>query len=142
MRLLTLESQKSQKLAKIATDLFMKSPVDKRNLLKIVDKFLRDKFIYASETIETLISPDYMLSGLEVNGVMVGDCDDISTLHAALLTALGFQVRFVAIRSVREDVNYDHVYIEVKYGEEWTMFDLTLPLGSEIEFFGRVAVQV
>lgn len=122
--------------------LYMKSPTDKRELLKTVDQFLREKFVYASEMIETLQHPDYMLGGLEMSGRLVGDCDDISTLHAALLTALGFQVRFVAIRSLKQDINFDHVYIEANHNGEWIMFDITLPLGTIIDYFGRIAIPV
>lgn len=121
--------------------LYLKSPTDKRQLLMMVDKFLRDKFIYQSEAIETLQYPDYMLTGLETSGLLVGDCDDISTLHAAILVAMGFQVRFVAIRSTPDDPNFDHVYIEVKHGD-WIMYDVTIPLGTVIDYTGRLQIQV
>lgn len=112
------------------------------SLLAEVDNFLRSKFVYASEAIETLQTPDYMLTGLEMSGRLVGDCDDVSTLHAALLTALGFDVRFVAIRSMREQPNFDHVYLEVKDNDKWIMYDITLPLGTQIEYFGRIEIKV
>lgn len=108
----------------------------------MTDEYLRSKFVYQSEAIETLQHPDYMLSGLEMSGRLVGDCDDISTLHATLLTALGFQVRFVAIRSLRESIDFDHVYIEVNHNGEWIMYDITLPLGTKVDYFGRIAIQV
>jgi transglutaminase-like putative cysteine protease len=142
MRTLVLENLKSPKLAKLATALYVKSPTDKKQILSNVDKFLRSKFVYEPEAIETLMYPDYMLSGLEMSGRLVGDCDDISTLHAALLVALGFQVRFVAIRSLRESIDFDHVYLEVNNNGEWIMYDITLPLGTQIDYFGRIAVQV
>lgn len=142
MRVLVLESLSSQKLAKIATTLYMKSKSTNYELLTNVDKFLRDRFVYQSEAIETLQYPDYMLSGLEMSGRLVGDCDDISTLHATLLVALGFQVRFVAIRSLRESIDFDHVYLEVLHNGEWIMYDITLPLGTKIDYFGRIAIQV
>lgn len=142
MRQLVLESLPSPKLARIATALYMKSPTNKRQLLSDVDTFLRDRFVYSHETIETLLYPDYMLNGLEMSGRLVGDCDDISTLHATLLTALGFPVRFVAIRSVRDDSNYDHVYLEANLDGEWIMFDVTIPLHTEISYFSRVAIPV
>lgn len=142
MRQLVLESLRSPKLARVATALYMKSPTNKRQLLSDVDTFLRDRFVYQTELIETLLYPDYMLNGLEMSGRLVGDCDDISTLHAALLTALGFPVRFVAIRSVREDSNYDHVYIEANNNGDWVMYDVTLPLGTVIDYYGRVAIPV
>lgn len=122
--------------------LFMKSSLDRRELLKTVDDYLRKRFIYADEIIETLLTPDYMLSGLEMSGRLVGDCDDISTLHAALLVALGYQVRFVAIRSIRENTNYDHVYVEALHAGQWFMYDITLPLGTKIDYFGRIEIKV
>lgn len=107
------------------------------------DKFLRDRFVYTDETIETLQAPDYMLNGLKMSGVLRGDCDDITTLHAALLTCMGIKVRFVAIRSTFEDPNFDHVFLEA-FDEfaSWMPYDITLPLGTEINYFGRLTVQV
>lgn len=142
MRRLVLESLKSPRLASVATLLYTKSFSTGMQLLKDVDSFLRSKFVYMDEKIETLQTPDYMLTGLEMSGRLVGDCDDISTLHAAILTALGFEVRFVAIRSVKENSDYDHVYIEANHNGDWVMYDLTLPLGTEIEYFSRVAIGV
>ncbi len=143
MRTLVLDSLQSVKLAKLATMLYMKSPTNKRQLLSIVDGYLRDRFIYQSEAIETLLYPDYMLNGLEISGHLVGDCDDISTLHAALLTVLGFPVRFVAIRSTYTDPNFDHVYIETKFdNEDWIMFDITIPLNSTVDYVGRLTIPV
>jgi transglutaminase-like putative cysteine protease len=120
----------------------MKSPTNKRRLLESIDRFLRERFIYQPEVIETLQYPDYMLNGLENSGVLVGDCDDISTLHAALLVALDFKVRFVAIRSTPNDPNFDHVYLEVNHGGDWIMYDVTIPLGTVIDYTGRLAIQV
>lgn len=137
-----LDSLQSVKLAKLATMLYAKSPTNKLSLLSIVDRYLRDRFIYQSEAIETLLYPDYMLNGLEISGHLVGDCDDISTLHAAILVALGFPVRFVAIRSVQINPNFDHVYIEAKNNDDWIMYDVTIPLNDTIEYFGRVAITV
>ena len=122
--------------------LFMKSPTDKNQLLVSADEFLRSHFVYEPEAIETLQHPDYMLNGLEMSNRLVGDCDDISTLHAALLTCLGFQTRFVAIRSTFNDSNYDHVYIEVNNGGTWIPYDITLPLGAVIEYFARLTIAI
>lgn len=126
----------------MAESLYMRSPLDRKKLLSNVDQFLRSRFVYADEMIETLQTPEYMLSGLEMSGRLIGDCDDISTLHAALLTAMDFKVRFVAIRSNDNALDYDHVYIEVNDGNDWIVYDVTIPLGTEINYFRRLAIQV
>lgn len=122
--------------------LYMKSPNDNAQLLQNADEFLRSRFVYADESIETLQHPEYMINGLEMSGRLVGDCDDISTLHAALLTCMGFKTRFVAIRSTFNDPNYDHVFIEAKHNDTWIPYDITLPLGAKIEWFARLNILV
>ena len=122
--------------------LFMQTPNDRSKLLASADEYLRTRFIYEGEAIETLQHPEYMLNGLEMSGRLVGDCDDISTLHAALLTVLDFKVRFVAIRSTYNDPNFDHVYLEVNNGGTWIPYDITLPLGAKIEWFARLTVGI
>jgi hypothetical protein len=91
---------------------------------------------------ETLVTPEYMLSGLEVNHHLTGDCDDISMFHAALLVILGFKVRFVAIRSVQDNSNFDHVFIEVQNGHDWMLYDETVPSGTPIEYFARIVMNI
>jgi transglutaminase-like putative cysteine protease len=137
MRSLVLESLNSKRLVSLASRFFAKPDV-----LKSVESFLRNKFQYVDEKIETLVTPDYMLQGLEINGALRGDCDDISMLHAAILTALDIKVRFVAIRSVQNNPNYDHVYMEAFNGSDWVLFDITVPPGTPIEWFARIAVNV
>lgn len=107
-----------------------------------VDDFIRSKFIYVKEQIETLVTPEYMLSGLEVNNHLVGDCDDISMFHATLLTCMGIPVRFVAIRSMQDDINFDHVFIEAFDGNEWRVFDATVPPNTRMEMFGRINIVI
>jgi transglutaminase-like putative cysteine protease len=112
------------------------------NALKTVDDYIRQRFIYTPEMIETLLTPDYMLAGLEVNNHLTGDCDDISIFHGALLTAMNIKVRIVAIRSTFNDPNYDHVFIEAFNGQDWLMQDATVPLGTTMEHFASVTMNV
>lgn len=141
MRSLVLASLKSSKLCKLASSFWIKS-LDRAILLKSVDEYIRRYFIYTPEKIETLVTPEYMLSGLEINHRLMGDCDDISMFHAALLTCLGFSVRFVAIRSVQENPDFDHVYIEVRHQGEWILYDETVPMGTPIEFYARIVMDI
>ena len=137
MRSLALESLNSRRLVNLASKFFAKPDV-----LNSVEKFLRSKFQYVDEKVETLVTPDYMLQGLEINGQLRGDCDDISTLHAAILTALEIKTRFVAIRSVHDNPNYDHVFIEAYNGSDWIIYDMTVKPGTILEWYSRIVVNV
>lgn len=137
MRSLVLESLNSKRLVKLSARFWLQPDV-----LHRIEIFLRSKFHYVDEKIETLLTPDYMLQGLEITGVLRGDCDDISILHAALLTCMEIKTRFVAIRSVQDNPNYDHVFIEAWNGKDWILYDITVPPGTPIEWFSRVAINV
>lgn len=137
MRSLVLQSLNSKRLVRLAQIFWSRA-----NVLQGVESFLRSKFQYVDEKIETLVAPDYMLQGLEITGSLRGDCDDISVLHAAILTCMDIKVRFVAIRSKQEDPNYDHVFIEAFNGKDWILYDITVPPGTPIEWFSRVSVDV
>lgn len=137
MRSLVLQSLNSKRLVRFASKFWFKP-----DMLQSVETFLRSRFQYVDEKIETLVAPDYMLQGLENTGAIRGDCDDISTLHAAILTCLDIKVRFVAIRSRQDDPNYDHVFMEAFNGTEWILYDITIPPGTPIEWFSRVAINV
>lgn len=138
MRLLAVEAQNSQKLC----NLIMSLPFYSETIAAQVDQFLRDHFTYIPEQIETLVAPEYMLMNLENNGQISGDCDDISTLQAAIYKCLGVPVRFVAIRSEVRNPNYDHVFVEVRVNGDWIPYDVTLPLGFRLDYVQRVAVEV
>jgi transglutaminase-like putative cysteine protease len=56
-------------------------------------------------TTEFLIAPKHQL------GVLVGDCDDMSMMLAALLGAMGFSVKYKVIAWRGQE--YTHVYVEV-----------------------------
>lgn len=138
MRQLVLESQNSQKLC----NLILSLPFLAENIVSLVDHYLRQRYTYLKENVETLLTPDYMLTSLENSGRVSGDCDDISVLQAAIYKCLGFRVRFVAIRSDPNDDNYDHVFVEVNDGFGWIIYDLTLPIGFKIEYLSKVTIEV
>lgn len=54
-----------------------------------------------------------------------GDCDDKSTLLAALLESLGHETRFHAMGFKKRHIS--HVTLEVKDGPKWVMLDTTEP---------------
>lgn len=112
------------------------------NRMESVDQYIRQRFIYVPENIETLQTPEYMLRGMEVNNHLVGDCDDISMLHAAMLTCLDIKTRFVAIKSNSQNNDFDHVYIEALCDGEWYPYDATVPKGTPYNIYGRIHIEV
>lgn len=60
-----------------------------------------------------------------------GDCDDQSTLLAALLESVGFKARFVAVK-VDDSGPFCHVFTEVSYGKGWLPLETTerWPIGK------------
>lgn len=141
MRSLVLQSLNSRKLVSFVSGFWLKADSTK-DRLRYVEAFLRSRFQYVDEQIETLLVPDYMLQGMEITGAIRGDCDDISTLHAAILTAMYIKVRLVAIRSEQSNPNYDHVFIEAFNDSDWELFDITVPKGTPIQWFSRVAINI
>lgn len=91
-------------------------------------EFVRDRIRYVRDVVgvETLTDPAMTLRR------MVGDCDDQSTLLAALLEAVGYPTRFVmAGYSGRE---FEHVYLQALLHGEWVSMDPTenrQPMGWE-----------
>lgn len=68
--------------------------------------------------VETLATPRATLE------VMSGDCDDMSTLTAALLESIGHPTRFVALGFNNELPS--HVLLETRLGSNWTALDPTV----------------
>jgi len=144
MRSLVLESLQSQKLCDIATQIFVSTGYSNnpKILIDRVDSYLRKSFMYVPEEIETIQTPEYMIIGKEINGFFFGDCDDISTLEAAILTCLGIPVRFVCIRSKVDTSNYDHVYIEANANNQWIVSDITVPRNTEHRWYQRLEIAI
>src|SRR4030095_2736890 len=144
MRSLVLESLQSQKLCNIATMIFssMGYKNDPVTLIDRVDAYLRSNFMYVPEEIETIQTPEYMIIGKEINGFFYGDCDDISTLEAAILTCLGIPARFVCIRSKPDTTTYDHVYIEANANGRWIVSDITVYKKVQHHWYQRLEIAI
>lgn len=69
--------------------------------------------------VETLATPETTLRHL------VGDCDDKSTLLAALLQAVGVPTRFVL--AGYHGADFEHVYLQAFVGADWVSLDATTP---------------
>jgi hypothetical protein len=145
MRSLVLQSLKSRRLCNLATLLLNGVRHQRSNdmaLINAVDTHLRAHFVYVPEEIETIQEPEYMIVHREMHGVYYGDCDDISTLEAAILTCLGIPARFVCIRSKPDTTSYDHVYIEALVSNEWVVSDITVPKHTEHRWYQRLEIAI
>jgi len=80
--------------------------------IKMLHAFVRDAIRYTNDpaNLELLRTPRAILQ------MGVGDCDDKSTLLAALLLADGLRPRFVAV-ALAPSRAFSHVLVEVQYGK-------------------------
>ena len=83
--------------------------------------FVRDSIRYTRDPVffESVADP---VKTLELG---YGDCDDKTTLLAALLESVGYPTRFVVAGYQSEQ--YEHVYLQVLIGNEWIDCDPTEP---------------
>lgn len=107
-----------------------------------VDNYLRAVYRYQNEQVETLYSPAYNVFQMKRTGYLIGDCDDISMVYASVFIALGYKVRFVAMRTKPNDIEYYHVVVDCKIGEHWKRFDATMPKQSIRTSYGSLIIEV
>ncbi len=86
------------------------------NLFQFVQKKIR--YLHDVRDVETLQAPKYTLEHGQ------GDCDDKSTLLAAMLESIGHPTRFTAL--ALDGGNYSHVIVETRLGEKWKPMDPTV----------------
>ena len=84
-------------------------------------EYVRDRIRYVHDIagVETLQTPPVTID------LEAGDCDDKSTLLAALLAAIGYRSRFVAV-GYRMPNAYEHVYVEANVDGSWIPLDATV----------------
>jgi transglutaminase-like putative cysteine protease len=87
-----------------------------------VFEWVRDNIEFRGEYGELLQSPEATIN------LAAGDCDDQSTLIAALLSSLGFETRFRTIAMREDPSEYSHVYAEVRDKQTggWIPLDTTV----------------
>jgi transglutaminase-like putative cysteine protease len=83
--------------------------------------FVRDNIRYVQDprNVEMVQAPRATLN------IGQGDCDDKSTLLAALLESINHPTRF---RAVGQESDLSHVYVETKIGPRWFAADATEPV--------------
>lgn len=96
-------------------------PKDRRNEIRVLFEYVRDSIRYVHDIagVETLQTPPATIE------LEAGDCDDKSTLLAALLASIGYRSRFVAV-GYRGPNDYQHVYVEADHDGAWIPLDATM----------------
>src|SRR4030067_764158 len=95
---------------------------DYLNEIKRIHNFVQNEIRYIRDIneVETLQTPEKSLE------IKQGDCDDKSTLAAAMLESVGHPTRFVAAGYGKGD--FQHVWVETKYGNQWVPLECTEPV--------------
>jgi len=88
--------------------------------VRALHEFVRDQIRYVRDPVglELVATPEKVLEYRQ------GDCDDKSTLLAALLESLGHPARFVAV-GIRGGP-FSHVLVESKIGASWVPLETIL----------------
>lgn len=110
--------------------------------IESVDLYVRSHFRYMEEPYEIILSPDLVLQHIQESGFFVGDCDDVATFIATIYKTLKIPVRLVAIRTMMDDPNYLHVFVEIRPYSAWVRIDPTIPVGFPVVDYGRMVVDV
>jgi transglutaminase-like putative cysteine protease len=95
-------------------------PKDWSGEARLLYEYVRDRIRYTRDVsrVETLQTPPVTME------LEAGDCDDKSTLLAALLESVGHPTRFVAT-GYRAPQSFSHVYVESLLGTKWVPLDAT-----------------
>lgn len=113
-----------QTIRRAALQIFRNKAVPPRKWLREISalhEFVRDHIRYVKDPdgIELVQTPEATLT------LATGDCDDKSTLLAALLLATGHPCRFVAVGM--NGAPFSHVLVEAKVGEKWVPAETIIP---------------
>lgn len=90
--------------------------------VRALHAYVRDDIRYVKDGVgvEVVQTPEKTLE------LGAGDCDDKSTLLAALLLSIGHSARFVAVG--QRPGHYSHVYVETQLGPRWVALETTEPV--------------
>lgn len=99
---------------------------DRIGRLRGIYDFLADSFVYKDDAhgFEQVRTPSDMLDQFEAQGRIAGDCDDMATLGAALILAMGHKAGFTIIRA-KPNGPFAHVYPTAFIGR------LAIPLDAQ-----------
>lgn len=137
MRLLAREP--SARVSRYVYEIAVECELSGAQSLDCIDRWLRARFRYRGEIEEVLRTPDFMLRTMEEKGYFDGDCDDISTLAAAILWQLAFDPKFVAIRYSHNTTEFQHVFVQLPNG---FIIDPTVEPGTPYNILERMELDV
>lgn len=131
MARLARDGSKVPKLVKLAQSLTRWNNRDAT--IGAIEGYVRSRFRYTGEDVETLRTVEKMLEDLDRTGRLFGDCDDICIFLASLFLASGLHPRFVAIRTDPAMPDYLHVFLTVA---EYRV-DVTVSPHTVLNFYGQ-----
>jgi hypothetical protein len=143
MRSLVEQAQASQIVQAAVTQALDGTPEKNANAeAAALVGWLRAHYRYQNDpvNVELVRDPRYALRQIQLSGTFAGDCDDASTLLAALLETAGYSTRFVLQGEAGQD--FQHVLVEADLDGTWTPIDLTnrsAAIGWKSPALGRVA---
>jgi hypothetical protein len=143
MRSLVEQAQASQIVQAAVTQALDGTPEKNANVeAAALVGWLRAHYRYQNDpvNVELVRDPRYALRQIQLSGTFAGDCDDASTLLAALLETAGYSTRFVLQGEAGQD--FQHVLVEADLDGTWTPIDLTnrsAAIGWKSPALGRVA---
>jgi transglutaminase-like putative cysteine protease len=117
-------------------------PDNQADIVKALSVALPRHFRYVRDPLgsEYLTGPRAHASRIRHHGIAFGDCDDLATLQAALLGAVGIPCRFRAIASGRKGPTLNHVRCEALVKGQWLSMDFLVRPGAR--FVRSITVEV
>ena len=100
--------------------IFLTPEKDEYSECRALFEMVRDNVRYVKDivNVETIVSPDKTLL------CRIGDCDDQSTLLAALFESVGYPTRFI-VAAYNDPAIMEHVYLQVFASDQWVNCDPT-----------------
>lgn len=101
------------------------------------------RYVRDPRFLELFKSPEIVDQEINSRGTFAGDCDDVSGYLAALLTSVGYPVKFVIINVAGQGPDFRHVYLKVflPKAKRWMALEATArrqPAGWEAPNGGRI----
>lgn len=103
--------------------------------------YVKDKITYVRDpqAWEYVKAPELILDEIEKYGRAMGDCDDHVLFYNTLLSSLGFQTKFVAVK-INGSPMFNHVVSGVLVKKKWVDLDPCAKLRPQPSFAEKINV--